>query len=71
MNEIVDGNSLDGDAGRGPGDAKDRTWRALTWLGFSLAALVGMAQVGAIVQEAIPTDAISVAALYGPQCRGL
>jgi hypothetical protein len=41
------------------------TWRALKWLGLSLAALVGMAQVGVIVQEAIPTGAISVTTLYG------
>ena len=34
--------------------------------GFPLAALVGMAQVGAIVQEATPTGAFSVATLYGP-----
>ena len=66
MSEIVDGKSLDSDAGHRPGAAEDRTWRALTWLGFSLAALGGMAQVAAIVQEAIPTGAISVTSLYGP-----
>jgi hypothetical protein len=66
MSEIVDGKSLDGDAGHRPAAAEDRTWRALTWLGFSLAALGGMAQVAAIVQEAIPTGAISVTSLYGP-----
>ena len=66
MSEIVDGKSLDWDAGHRPGAAEDRTWRALTWLGFSLAALGGMAQVAAIVQEAIPTGAISVTSLYGP-----
>jgi hypothetical protein len=55
-----------GDAGGLPGAARDRAWRALTWLGFSLAALVGMGQAGAIVQEVIPTGAISVTTLYGP-----
>jgi hypothetical protein len=53
-------------AGDPPGAVKEPTWRALTWLGFSLAALVGMGQAGAIVQEAIPTGAISVTTLYGP-----
>ena len=66
MSEIPNGKSLNGEAGPRPGAATDRTWRALTWLGLSLAALVGMGQVGAIVQEAIPTGAISVTTLYGP-----
>jgi hypothetical protein len=47
-------------------DKSGLTWRALKWLGLSLAALVGMAQIGAIVQEAVPTGAISVTTLYGP-----
>ena len=66
MSETPNGKSLNGEAGHRPGAATDRTWRALTWLGLSLAALVGMGQVGAIVQEAIPTGAISVTTLYGP-----
>jgi hypothetical protein len=47
-------------------DKPGLTWRALKWLGLSLAALVGMAQIGATVQEAVPTGAISVTALYAP-----
>src|SRR5690348_10543729 len=43
-----------------------QAWRALTWLGLSLAAIVGMAQVGAIVQESLPTDALPVGTLYAP-----
>jgi hypothetical protein len=35
-------------------------------LGLSLAGLVGMAQIGAIVQEAIPTGSLSVTTLYAP-----
>ena len=66
MSEPVDRESHRGDAGDLPGAVGDRTWRALTWLGLSLAALVGMGQAGAIVQEAIPTGAISVTTLYGP-----
>ncbi len=66
MSEPVDRESHRGDAGYLPGAVGDRTWRALTWLGLSLAALVGMGQAGAIVQEAIPTGAISVTTLYGP-----
>lgn len=65
MSETVDRGSRDGDAGQPP-DGAALTWRALKWLGLSLAALVGMAQVGAIVQEAITTDALSVTTLYGP-----
>ena len=52
--------------GHPPAAAAALTWRALKWLGLSLAALVGMAQVGAIVQEAIPTGALSVTTLYAP-----
>ena len=47
-------------------DKSGLTWRALKWLGLSLAGLVGMAQIGAIVQEAVPTGAISVTTLYAP-----
>ena len=48
-------------------DKTGLTWRALRWLGLSLAGLVGMAQIGAIVQEAVPTGAISVRlTLYAP-----
>jgi hypothetical protein len=47
-------------------DKSGLTWRALKWLGLSLAALVGMAQIGAIVQEAVPTGAVSVTTLYAP-----
>jgi hypothetical protein len=43
-----------------------QAWRALTWLSLSLAALVGMAQIGAIVQEALPTGALPVTTLYAP-----
>jgi len=64
MSETASGKSLHGEAG--PRPSAGRTWRALTWLGLSLAALVGMGQVGAIVQEAVPTGAISVTTLYGP-----
>ena len=66
MSEPGDPESRSEDAVNPPGSVADRTWRALTWLGWSLAAVVGMAEVGAIVQEAIPTGAISVTALYGP-----
>lgn len=66
MGETVGGGPSHEGAGHGPGAAGDRAWRVLTWLGLSLAALVGMAEVGAIVQEAVPTGAVSVAALYGP-----
>jgi uncharacterized membrane protein len=43
-----------------------QAWRALTWLGLSLAAVVGMAQVGAIVQQALPTGALPVTTLFAP-----
>jgi hypothetical protein len=36
------------------------------WLGLALSALVGMAQVGEIVQEVTPTGEFSVTTLYGP-----
>src|SRR5205814_933004 len=52
--------------GAGRREKPTRGWRALKWLGLSLAALVGMAQIGAIVQEAIPTGALSVTTLYAP-----
>lgn len=66
MGETVGGGPCHEGAEHGPGAAGDRAWRALTWLGLSLAALVGMAEVAAIIQEAVPTGAVSVAALYGP-----
>ena len=66
MSEPVDLRPSRGDVGDPPSAIGDGPWRALTWLGLSLASLVGMAQVGAIVQEAIPTGAISVTTLYGP-----
>jgi len=66
MSEPVDPEPRREDAVDPPGPVADRTWRALTWLGWSLAAVVGMAEVAAIVQEAIPTGAISVTTLYGP-----
>ena len=66
MSGTVDGESRPEDAGQLSAEAEERTWRALKWLGLSLAALVGMAQIGAIVQEVTPDGAFSVTTLYGP-----
>ncbi len=66
MGETADIESNQADAGRGTDRAANPTWRALIWLSLSLSALVGMAQVGAIVQEATPTGAISVTTLFAP-----
>lgn len=49
-----------------PDSGENRTWLALTWLGLALAALVAMAQVGAIVVEVTPAGQYTVTALYGP-----
>jgi hypothetical protein len=47
-------------------NGNDLAWQALKWLGLCLAALVGMDQIGFIIQETIPTDALSVTWLYAP-----
>jgi hypothetical protein len=64
-----------GDNARQPNDAAtglsggsvipDR-WQVLQWLSLALAGLIGMAQIGVIVQEVVPTGALSVTTLYAP-----
>ena len=48
-----------------PGAEKIRIWRAFAWLVLALSALVGMDQVGVLVQEVTPTGEFSVTTLYG------
>ena len=44
---------------------RNRTWWALTWLSLAVAAVIAMAQVAAIIQEATPAGEFSVGTLYG------
>ena len=41
------------------------TWWALTWASLAAAGLAGMAETGAVIQEATPAGQYSVSSLYG------
>jgi hypothetical protein len=41
-------------------------WQAMTWASVAAAALVAKTQVGAVIQEVMPTGQYSASALYGP-----